>query len=354
MKILIISRYHPSNLAKGGPELITKNLYDALKKKGYEVDLLSPKQFGSRNKFLIFFKFVGVIFADRKKYDIINVESGSDILPLLVLPFRRAISCPIVLTAHGFPKLTRPYPFGDRHERMMGLMYSANKNIICVSNLLKNAIVSEFNISKKNTHNFQIIHNGVNEIYFKASSTAKVRYDNGYNLLLIGGINELKGIWFLINVLKQLKNMDWHLTIIGKSSPSSDIIDGYGWESRITYIEWLEPRELIYHYDNCDIVVAPSRFDTFNVPVLEGMARGKPVITTYSSGASEIIDNYRDGIIVNFGDINSLRNAMIFLANREKRVQIGCNARKKAEKYSWIEVSKQYINSYQRFIDKTQ
>ncbi len=354
MKILLISRYHPSNLAKGGPELITKNLYDALKRKGYEIDLLSPRQLGLRNKLLISVKLAGAIWANRKKYDVINIDTGTDILPFFIFPFKKVISCPVVLTVHGFPKLERQLPMNDLHERLLRPMISAYKNNICVSNLLKNAVVSELKTSKRNSHNFYVIHNGINRLFLKRPFLATINPSKGLILLLVGGIDERKGIWFLVNCLKRIGNMDWRLTIIGKSDVSSGkfwkAVDENGWQNRIRYIQWIDQSKLIQYYDNCDIVVAPSRFDTFNVPVLEGMARGKPVITTYTSGASEVIENYKDGIIVDFNDVEALVNAISYLRNVGKRDEIGRNARIKAERYSWNNVVERYIKAYKAFI----
>ncbi len=44
-------------------------------------------------------------------------------------------------------------------------------------------------------------------------------------------------------------------------------------------------------YNECDVFVSPTRAEAFNLPVLEALACGKPVITTNYGGQTDFIDN---------------------------------------------------------------
>lgn len=47
----------------------------------------------------------------------------------------------------------------------------------------------------------------------------------------------------------------------------------------------------------CDVLVAPTRFDPAPVAVLEGLARGVPVVTTRASGWAAAIERHRCGVV---------------------------------------------------------
>ena len=47
-----------------------------------------------------------------------------------------------------------------------------------------------------------------------------------------------------------------------------------------------------------DVVIAPSREEAFNLPVLEAMACGLPVVVSVAAGVSELLTDGEDAILV--------------------------------------------------------
>ena len=80
------------------------------------------------------------------------------------------------------------------------------------------------------------------------------------------------------------------------------------------------------YFDIADILIAPFK-DTFDVAdypltILESMAVGTPVVTTPVGGIPEIIKNKQNGILVQYGDINSLTSEVIHLIEDEQTRRI--------------------------------
>jgi len=66
------------------------------------------------------------------------------------------------------------------------------------------------------------------------------------------------------------------------------------------------------------------------------MASGIPVITTERSGGLNIIDEGKDGWIVEAGDPEAIRSRIEYLLdNRSTLPEVASAARRKAEFYSW-------------------
>jgi glycosyltransferase involved in cell wall biosynthesis len=68
--------------------------------------------------------------------------------------------------------------------------------------------------------------------------------------------------------------------------------------------------ELGLLFKNLDVLVLPSRLDSFGMVVLEALASGLSVITTSNVGASELIINGINGRIIPPNDVESLTNAL--------------------------------------------
>jgi len=79
---------------------------------------------------------------------------------------------------------------------------------------------------------------------------------------------------------------------------------------------------------NLDIVVFPSKNEPFGRVIIEAMSVGTPVIATEGGGIPEIIMDGFNGVIVQYGDVHKLGNAVINFINDESfRKKIAFNAR---------------------------
>jgi len=84
------------------------------------------------------------------------------------------------------------------------------------------------------------------------------------------------------------------------------------------------------------------------------MACGKAVIAT-PLGFSEYIENGKDGIIIPAKDEKSLKDAIVdLMTNEKKRKMLEKNARKKALKYSWDNVAKQYMRVFKEVLRESE
>lgn len=79
-----------------------------------------------------------------------------------------------------------------------------------------------------------------------------------------------------------------------------------------------------------DLFVMASRVDSFGIVFLEAWLYGKPVIGSTAWGMSDVIDENQDGLLVPFGEVNALADAISsLLADPERRQQMGDHGRAK-------------------------
>ncbi len=89
-------------------------------------------------------------------------------------------------------------------------------------------------------------------------------------------------------------------------------------------------------YSSCDFLLKMSRVESFSSPPLEAMACGCiPIITNYT-GYTEYLVNEKNGLVVDIGDTESARKAIIRLMKDKKlRKYLLKNGSTTVKKWSW-------------------
>lgn len=82
-------------------------------------------------------------------------------------------------------------------------------------------------------------------------------------------------------------------------------------------------------YAQCDVLVAPSRYESFGLIFLEAMRFGKPVIGTRTGGVPEVVTEGKTGLLVPPEDVEALAAAMRQLsADPGLRARLGANGQR--------------------------
>lgn len=102
------------------------------------------------------------------------------------------------------------------------------------------------------------------------------------------------------------KNYDIHVSIAGDymSRPLyykkiKDLIYGYGMENRVLFLGKIPEGQWKDMYKNNDIFIFPNHMQSWGIVVFEAMASGMPVIVSKTAGASEVLTDGTNALLVN-------------------------------------------------------
>ena len=103
-------------------------------------------------------------------------------------------------------------------------------------------------------------------------------------------------------------------------------------ENHVKLLGYISNEEKYQYYKDCKVVVVPSRWDCQPITLFEAAASGKPVIASNVGGISEMIENNKDGILIEAGNSKQLaENILNLLSDSQLKRKISINARKKVE-----------------------
>lgn len=105
----------------------------------------------------------------------------------------------------------------------------------------------------------------------------------------------------------------------------------------------------------CDLFVMPSRVDSFGIVYLEAWLYGKPVIGAEAWGIRDgVISPGQDGLLVPFGDVPALSQAILYLLHQPHIAQqLGENGKAKVlGEHTWATKWAKMEELYQRVMDQ--
>ncbi len=180
-----------------------------------------------------------------------------------------------------------------------------------------------------------VIHHGVDaEKFSPAKRSQQLRDELGAPLFLFVG-DFRKGAEACIRALET-----GHLLCVSGTPPEPyrALAQSLGRADRVHFRPATDTVE--QYYAASDVLLLPTPYDAFGMVVLEAMASGLPVIVSANAGASELIDDGRNGFI--------LRNEANLSALMHKAAQsgVGAAARETALEHSWDRVASETMAVY--------
>lgn len=153
----------------------------------------------------------------------------------------------------------------------------------------------------------------------------------------------------LERTIEALDGIDCHLRIIGELKEQTiDLLKRH-------HIEYsnginLTHEEIVTEYRNADVINFPSLFEGFGMPIIEGQATGRIVITSNLSPMKEVAGN--GAILINPYSAEDIRNAYLSVIQNESiREQLINEGLKNIENYKVREVVQQYTDLYKEIYE---
>jgi glycosyltransferase involved in cell wall biosynthesis len=122
------------------------------------------------------------------------------------------------------------------------------------------------------------------------------------HLICVGVLSRHKGQDLLVEALAGLADQDWNCVLAGSLDRDPDFVEylrtritRLGYDHRVRLSGVLTGAALSHAYTTADLLVAPSRAETYGMTVTEALAHGLPVIATAVGGLPEAFGSAADG-----------------------------------------------------------
>lgn len=245
-------------------------------------------------------------------------------------------------------------------ERKM-FMPGNYRRIITNSNKCRLELARHYNVPEADV---TVVHNGVDHEAFspqvRAGLRAVARAELGLEpdetaVLLVGTGFEHKGLETLIRAAGVLNARKPSLLLRvlvvggGKTKEYRKMASDLGVDGRIVWLGRAE--NIAKYYAAADVFALPTRYDAFSNSTLEALAFGLPVVTTCTNGASEILTDGENALIIPPNDPEALADRLGMLLEEEGlRERLGSAGRKAVEPYTWRRTAEQTMAVYENVL----
>jgi len=196
----------------------------------------------------------------------------------------------------------------------------------------------------------EIISPGVERAFFAPGAREAARHAIGFDVdrplvLFVGRIQPLKGPDVAIRALAALERDDVQLVLVGGSSGRNGdvqaaeahaLVDELGLHDQVHFIEPQPHHILSSWYRAADVVLVPSRSESFGLVALEAAACGIPVVASAVGGLLSLVDDGETGFLIAGRRPTDFATAIAaILDDAELAASMGAAAEARARLYTW-------------------
>ncbi len=225
----------------------------------------------------------------------------------------------LVTTVHGWVQHTRRTPLYYRVDQLCLPQY---ERVICVSDDLLESCIAAGVSTKKCV----LLENGIDTLEYSRQKTlaeAKDALELPTDEFVIGAVGRLsgeKGFDVLIRSIHALvaRGLDANLVIVGEGGERTNLehlIRELDLGDRVRLAGW--QADVKGYFEAMDVFVLSSLREGLPNVLLEAMALGVPVISTRVNGVPRLVQDGRNGFLVNAGDLEGLTTALAGLLKND-------------------------------------
>jgi colanic acid/amylovoran biosynthesis glycosyltransferase len=164
----------------------------------------------------------------------------------------------------------------------------------------------------ENVEKIKIVRCGIDDAYFQAGVT---EVPANSRLVCVGRLCVRKGQLQLVEAVHRLRgeSVDVELVLAGDGEVRGELerrVADYGMQSAVRITGWIGDEEIRRELIAARAFVLPSFAEGLPVVIMEALALGRPVVSTYVAGIPELVTDSVCGWLVPAGDVEALMTAL--------------------------------------------
>ncbi len=277
--------------------------------------------------------------------NVVNVHFPDCQIPF-VLWLRKRFAFRLVVSLHGH-EIMRWFENNNRQgvpDKLRTILQQADAVTACSRHLLDKTVELEPLVADKG----YVIHNGIDVRRFRNRTIHS--HPRPY-IFAFGRLTRHKGFDMLLTAFAQNVKLrhQFDLVLAGDGEERQNLqyqIKQMNLGNHVHLYGLAKPGEVVKLLNGCELVVIPSRSESFGITALEAMAAGKPVLATRVGGLPEFAQGSANQLVE--PTIKGISKGLqAWLEQRDKMKFLAVQNRYRAAEFTWEKMVDRYLELYQ-------
>ena len=257
------------------------------------------------------------------------------------LELKRITGLPAMVSAYGYDVSSFPRKYGGYGRRYLRPLFDEIELFVAMSPDMRHDLIRLGCPDER----IAVHYYGTDTRRFAYPERKHVDEDE-IEILACGTLESKKAQHLTLEALRSadrrgMLKRRFRITFVGDGPMRSRLqrqVAKYGWQDRVTFMGHVPHHEeaLVDTYRRADVFSLPSitvKGDKEGIPgtIIEAMASGLPIVSSYHAGIPAVIESGKEGILVEEGNVEAMAQAFAeLIENRDLREQLGRAAASRA------------------------
>ncbi len=258
---------------------------------------------------------------------------------------------PYVLTAHlgdvpgGVPEKTGKWfrwlePFTKP-------IWKRAKKVVAVSEFTRQLALQHYSVD------IQVIPNGADVTHL---APAEIKVNTHPRLVFAGRFVYQKNPVAIVQILSQLKDLNWQCTMLGDGPMFEDVkreIGQAGMNERFDLPGWVTSEQVLDHFSKSDILFMPSFSEGLPVVGVQALTKGLAIVASRIGGFLDLVDENKNGYLIDVRDKDAFAEILReLISDKDLLFQFRAASLKKSRDFEIQKVADQYLIIFQDVMEQ--
>lgn len=194
----------------------------------------------------------------------------------------------------------------------------------------------------------EIVQSAVENIRFKYGKDAKI-------IITSCRLTPWKGVDGVIKILPELMKRigKVNFLVLGDGPEMENLnrlVKEYNVSENVHFFGRIKHEETIKYFKAADLYILNSNYEGLSHALLDVMKCGAPIIAANAGGNPELIENGKDGLLINYNNREELLNASIkILTNKQLADDLSMSAKEKVKIFNWDNTVNETVNILNKY-----
>jgi len=177
-------------------------------------------------------------------------------------------------------------------------------------------------------------------------------------VLFVGRIEPIKALGTLVQAIQLIEDKtSLRVLVVGGDSVGPEfqrmqrMCNSLGITDNVSFVGSVPQMELPIYYNAADVLVVPSKYESFGLVALEAMATGTPVIASRVGGLATIVEDTKNGFLISWHCPDAFARKLEMLLFTPSLLRaMGREAERSSIAYSWTKVGERLASLYAKAV----